>query len=172
MGAMGVMIPMCESEEQARLLVSSAKYPPIGRRGAAFSIAHDDYRQQPIPELIRSANDEVLLIAQIETARGLENVEQIAAVPDIDVLWIGLYDLTLSLGIPGQMQHPDVQAAIDRVLAACDAHHTIPAVLVTSIAEGQAQLQRGFKLIAYGADLWIYQAALRAGITALKSTMA
>ena len=170
MGAMGVMIPMCESEEQARLLVSSAKYPPIGRRGAAFSIAHDDYRQQPIPELIRSANDEVLLIAQIETARGLENVEQIAAVPDIDVLWIGLYDLTLSLGIPGQMQHPDVQAAIDRVLAACDVYHKTPAVLVTSIPEGQAQLQRGFKLIAYGADLWIYQAALRAGITSLKGS--
>ncbi len=167
MGAMGIMIPMCESAEQARLLVNSAKYPPMGRRGAAFTIAHDDYRTAPIPDLIRSANDEVLLIAQIETARGLENVEQIAAVPDIDALWIGLYDLTLSLGIPGQLQHPDVQSAIDRVLAACRAHHKTPAVLVTSIPEGQAQLQCGFRLIAYGCDLWIYQAALRAGIKAL-----
>lgn len=169
MGAMGVMVPMCESADQARLLVSSAKYPPIGRRGAAFSIAHDDYRGGSIPEIVRSANDETLLIAQIETARGLESVEQIAAVPGIDVLWIGLYDLTGSLGVPGQIDHPDVLAATDRVFAACTAHNKTPAVLVTSISEGQAQRQRGFKLIAYGGDLWIYQAALRAGISAIRA---
>ena len=167
MGAMGVMVPMCEDADQARRLVNSAKYPPVGRRGAAFSIAHDDYRGGPIPEIIQSANDETLLIAQIETARGLDNVEEIAAVPGIDALWIGLYDLTLSLGIPGQMNHPDVLAATDRVFAACHAHNKSPAVLVTSLPEGQAQLTRGFQLIAYGGDLWIYQAALRAGIQKL-----
>ena len=168
MGAMGVMIPMCENADQARLLVSSAKYPPDGRRGAAFNIAHDDYRSSSIPELMRSANDETLLIAQIETASGLQNVEEIAAVPGIDALWIGLYDLTNSLGIPGQMNHPDVLAATDRVFAACQAHNKSPAVLVTSIAEGQAQLQRGFKLIAYSGDLWLYQSALRHGLNTLR----
>ena len=168
MGAMGVMVPMCESAEQARLLVNSAKYPPVGRRGAAFSIAHDDYRGGSIPDTIRSANDETLLIAQIETARGLEQVEQIAAVPGIDTLWIGLYDLTLSLGVPGQMDHPDVLAATDRVFAACQAHNKSPAVLVTSIAEGEAQIVRGFKLIAFSGDLWLYQSALRTGIKKLR----
>ena len=64
MGAMGIMAPMVESAEEARLLVQSAKYPPIGRRGAAFSIAHDDYRTDPIPEVVRSSNDESLLIVQ------------------------------------------------------------------------------------------------------------
>lgn len=167
-GAMGVMIPMCESADQARLLVSSAKYPPLGRRGAAFNIAHDDYRGGSIPETIRSANDETLLIAQIETAAGLNQVEEIAAVPGIDALWIGLYDLTLSLGIPGQMTHPDVLAATDRVFAACHAHGKAPAVLVTNVAEGEAQLARGFKLLAYSGDLWLYQSALRAGIKKLR----
>ncbi|TXT16824.1 MAG: 2 4-dihydroxyhept-2-ene-1 7-dioic acid aldolase [Planctomycetota bacterium] len=117
---------------------------------------------------MRSANDETLLIAQIETASGLHNVEEIAAVPGIDALWIGLYDLTNSLGIPGQMNHPDVLAATDRVFAACQAHNKTPAVLVTSIAEGQAQLARGFKLIAYGGDLWLYQSALRHGLATLR----
>lgn len=166
-GAMGVMIPMCETAEQAKLLVSSAKYPPIGRRGAAFAIAHDDYRTGSIPDVVQSANDEVLLIAQIETARGLENVEAIAATSGIDALWIGLYDMTNSMGIPGQMQHPETLAAIDRVLAACKTHSKIPAVLVTSIPEGQSQLQRGFKMIAYSGDLWLYQSALRHGIKSL-----
>ncbi|MFM9966089.1 MAG: HpcH/HpaI aldolase family protein [Planctomycetaceae bacterium] len=168
MGAMGVMVPMCESADQARLLVSSAKYPPIGRRGTAFGIAHDDYRSGSIPDIVRSANDETLLIAQIETASGLNHVEQIAAVPGIDALWIGLFDLTTSLGIPGQMNHPDILAATDRVFAACRANNIVPAVLVNSVAEGQSQIQRGFKLIAYGGDLWIYQAALRSGISALR----
>lgn len=168
MGAMGVMVPMCESADQARLFVSSAKYPPVGRRGTAFGIAHDDYRSGSIPDIVRSANDETLLIAQIETATGLDNVEQIAAVPGINALWIGLFDLTTSLGIPGQMDHPDVLAATDRVFAACRANNIVPAVLVNSIPEGQSQIQRGFKLIAYGGDLWIYQAALKRGIAALR----
>ncbi len=168
MGAMGVMVPMCENADQARLLVNSAKYPPVGRRGAAFRIAHDDYCGGSIPDTIQSANDETLLIAQIETARGLDHVEEIAAVPGIDALWIGLYDLTLSLGIPGQMNHPDVLTATDRVFAACRTNNKVPAVLVNSIPEAQSQLQRGFKLIAYGGDLWIYQAALKSAIATLQ----
>jgi 2-keto-3-deoxy-L-rhamnonate aldolase RhmA len=171
-GAMGIMVPMVESVEQARLLVQSAKYPPVGRRGAAFTIAHDDYRNDPIPDVIQSANDQVLLIAQIETVKGLENVEQIAAVPEIDVLWIGLFDLTSSMGIPGQTQHPDTLAAIQRVLAACRAHQKIPAVLVTSIPEGLTQLQTGFRMVAYGGDLWIYQSGLRKGLNALREGIA
>jgi 2-keto-3-deoxy-L-rhamnonate aldolase RhmA len=105
-GAMGLMVPMVESAEQAWAIVDSAKYPPLGRRGAAFGMAHDDYSGGDISEKMASANDEVLLIAQIETARGVENLDAIAAVDGIDVLWIGHFDLTNSLGIPGQFSHP------------------------------------------------------------------
>lgn len=169
MGAMGVMAPMVETADEARLLVQSAKYPPIGRRGAAFTVAHDEYRNDPIPDVVRSANEEVLIIAQIETATGLKNLEEIAVIPEIDVLWIGLYDLTNSLGIPGQMQHPEINSAIDRVIAACQKHNKVPAVLVTSVDEGRTQLKRGFRLVAYGADTGIYQTALRQGLAALKA---
>ena len=170
-GAMGIMVPMIESAEQAQSLVNSAKYPPVGRRGAAFTIAHDDYRHDSITDVIRSSNEEVLLIAQIETVKGLENVEKIAAVAGIDVLWIGQYDLTNSMGIPGQMQHPDLQAAIQRVLAACRTHRKIPAILATSIAEGRSQLQTGFRMVAYGGDLWIYQSALSEGLKTLRAEL-
>ena len=169
MGAMGIMAPMVESAEEARLLVQSAKYPPVGRRGAAFSIAHDDYKNDSIAEVVRSSNAEVLIIAQIETAAGLHNLEEIAAVAEIDVLWIGLYDLANSLGLPGQMQHPQIQSAIDQVLAACDRHGKVPAVLVTSVEEGRAQIQRGFRLVAFGGDVWIYQTALTQGLAAVRA---
>ena len=85
-GAMGLMVPMVESAEQARLIVQSAKYPPAGRRGAAFGVAHDDYQGGDLLAKMQSANEEQLLIAQIETATGVENVDQIAAVEGIDVL--------------------------------------------------------------------------------------
>jgi 2-dehydro-3-deoxyglucarate aldolase/4-hydroxy-2-oxoheptanedioate aldolase len=169
MGAMGIMAPMVESADEARLLVQSAKYPPTGRRGAAFGIAHDDYGIGTIPEVVRSSNAESLLIVQIETAKGLQNLDEIATVPEIDVLWIGLYDLANSLGLPGQMDHPQIQAAIERVLAVCRAQNKVPAVLVTSIDQGRAQLARGFRLVAFGGDVWIYQTALKEGLAALRA---
>ena len=166
-GALGIMIPMCEDASQAAKLAQSAKYPPVGRRGAAFSVAHDDYTGGDIVEKMRSANSESLLIAQIETASGLRNVDEIAAVDGIDVLWIGHFDLTNALGIPGQFDHPQFHAAVARVLEACQRHNKAAGFLVTDVAGGRKLLEQGFRILAYGVDLWVYQAALREGVAAL-----
>lgn len=169
MGAMGIMIPMCESVAQAEKLVASAKYPPVGRRGAAFTIAHDDYTGGDIVEKIRSANRETLLIAQIETVAGLNQVDEIAAVEGIDVLWIGHFDLSNSLGIPGQFEHPRFQDAVSKVLTACQRHQKVPGFLASDVSGGKALLDQGFRMLAYGGDLWLYQNVLREGVTALQS---
>jgi 2-keto-3-deoxy-L-rhamnonate aldolase RhmA len=169
MGAMGIMIPMCESAAQAQLLAVSAKYPPTGRRGAAFGVAHDDYAGGDIVDKMRSANHETLLIAQIETANGLANVEAIAAVEGIDVLWIGHFDLSNALGIPGQFDHPLFQDAVQQVLAACHRHGKVPGFLAGDVAGGKKLLDQGFRMLAYGGDLWLYQSALRDGLAALRA---
>jgi 2-dehydro-3-deoxyglucarate aldolase/4-hydroxy-2-oxoheptanedioate aldolase len=168
-GAMGIMVPMVESEEQARVIALSAKYPPVGRRGAAFGVAHDDYTGGDVAEKIRSANAEGLLIAQIETADGVEQVEQIAAVEGIDVLWIGHFDLTNSLGIPAQFDHPRYQTAVARVLAACERHGKAAGFMVASVDEAADKLKRGFRCIAYWGDIWIYQQALTQSITRIRA---
>jgi len=168
MGAMGIMIPMCESAAQAEKLVESAKYPPIGRRGAAFTISHDEYSGGDIVDKMRSANSETLLVAQIETAAGVRNVHEIAAVEGIDVLWIGHFDLSNSLGIPGQFDHPLFQDALAEVLAACRKYHKVPGFLAGDIVSGQRLLDQGFRMLAYGGDLWLYQAAVREGVSALQ----
>ena len=168
MGALGVMCPMVESAEQARRMVASAKYPPQGRRGAAFGIAHDDYTGGNLVEKVESANRESLLIAQIETAPGVENVEAIAAVDGLDVLWIGQYDLSLSLGTPGQFTHPKMEEATARVLAACQKHGKAAGIMPTDVANGKELLGQGFRIMAYSGDLWIYQAALRRGLAELR----
>jgi len=168
-GAMGIMVPMVESEEQARLVAQSAKYPPVGRRGAAFGVAHDDYAGGDVAEKIRTANAEGLLIAQIETVAGLEEVERIAAVDAIDVLWIGHFDLTNSLGIPADFEHPAYLAAVQRVLNACRQHHKAAGFMVASPEEAREKLDQGFRCLAYWGDLWIYQQALSAAMQRIRS---
>ena len=168
MGARGVMVPMVESAEQARKIVNSAKYPPLGRRGAAFMMPHDGYERGSLNDKIAEANREGMLIAQIETRAGLENVEAIAAVDGIDSLWIGQTDLTCSLGIPGKFDHPEFHAAVDRIVAACTRHGKVPAYMPLSVEEGRRFREQGFRLMAYSGDLWIYQSALREALTSLR----
>lgn len=168
-GAMGLMVPMVESEAQARLIVRSTRYAPDGMRGAAFTIAHDDYEGGDIVAKMRSANDELLLIAQVETVAGVERVDAIASVEGIDVLWIGHFDLTASLGIPGQFTHPDYLRAVDRVLEACHRHGKAPGILATDVEGAGALMRQGFQALAYGGDLWIYGQALKQGIDALRN---
>ena len=168
-GAMGLMVPMVETDAQARLIVESAKYPPLGRRGAGFSLAHDDYAGGDVAAKMASANEEGFLIAQIETALGVENVEAIAAIEGIDCLWIGHFDLTLSLGIPAQFDHPRFHAAVDRVLDACAKHGKTPGIMGGTVEASIEWIDRGFRAIAYSGDLWIYQAALADGIARLNA---
>jgi 2-keto-3-deoxy-L-rhamnonate aldolase RhmA len=168
-GVRGIMVPMVESVEQARSIVQSAKYPPVGRRGAAFGVAHDDYTGGDVGEKIRSANDELLLIAQIETVAGVECVEELAAVDGIDVLWIGHFDLTNSMGIPAQFDHPRYLEAVDRVVTACQAQGKAAGIMAGSVEDAQQALDQGFRIVAYSGDLWLYQRALREGLATIRA---
>lgn len=167
-GAMGLMVPMVETGEQAALIARSAKYPPEGVRGCAFGIAHDDYTGGDVMAKMVSANAEGLVIAQIETAKGLANVEEIAATPGIDVLWIGHFDLTASMGIPAQFEHPDYLAAVQRVLDVCEANGKVAGIMAGDVETGKKLLAQGFRIMAYSGDLWIYQQALRQGLAAIR----
>jgi len=168
-GASGIMVPMIETAEQARAVVTAAKYPPEGERGAAFGIGHDDYEAaEDVVSGMQHANDETLLIAQIETTDGIENIEEISAVDGLDVLWIGHNDLTNSIGIPGQFDHPDYLRAVDRFLAACAENGKAPGIMSTSVDEARAKLHQGFRCVAYWGDIWLYAGALREGISRIR----
>ncbi len=170
-GAMGLLLPMVETEEQARHIVHSAKYVPQGGRGAAFGFPHDDYQGGDPAAKMKSANDELLLIALIETAKGVENADRIAAVDGIDLLWIGHYDLSNSLGIPGQFTHPRFRDAVARVLAASQHHGKAAGYMASNVEEGRALLAQGFRCLAYSGDIWIYGEGLSRAITALRETV-
>ena len=135
MGAMGIMVPMVESAAQARKIVESAKYPPLGRRGAAFAVAHDDYTGGDIVEKIQTANSQTLLDRSNRNGRpACRNVNEIAAIEGIDVLWIGHFDLSNSLGIPGQFDHPRFQEAVGQVIGGLPSHMQKAAVFWPAIS--------------------------------------
>jgi 2-keto-3-deoxy-L-rhamnonate aldolase RhmA len=160
-GAMGLVLPLVGTAKQAQFAVNCARYPPAGRRGCAFNLGHDDYQGGDLTAKMKHLNDNVLLIAQIETAEGLANVEAIAAVDGIDGLWIGQFDLTTSLGIPAQFDHPLFVDGTRKILDACHKHNKAATLAVMDpqqLAEGPAN---GFRLLVYAADVWIYQQALR-----------
>lgn len=168
-GAHGIMVPMVGSAEEAAHIAACAHYPPVGRRGAGFGIAHDDYRMTDPTTAMARAAARTLMIAQIETVEGLEAVEAIAATPNIDVVWLGHFDLTNFMGIPGQFQHPDYLAAVRRIAAAAQAHGKVAGILATNDAWAQEYWRHGYRMIAYGLDHLLFQAALKAGLEKLRA---
>ena len=159
---------MMESAAQAHEAVRFTRYPPEGCRGAAFTLSHDDYQPGDVGAKMRSANEERLLVALIETVQGVERADEIAAVDGLDVLWIGQFDLTNSMGIPGQFTHPDFHRAVARVLEACQRHGKAGGFGSLDLAELQARREQGFRFLVYTADVWIYQQALRQGMTTVR----
>ncbi|MEO5700059.1 MAG: aldolase/citrate lyase family protein [Casimicrobiaceae bacterium] len=170
LGALGVMVPMVGTADDAAAIVACTRYPPAGRRGAAFGFAHDDYTGGDVAAKIAAIHARTLVMAQIETAEGLANVDAIAAVPGVDVLWLGHFDLTNFLGIPGAFQHPQYLGAVQSIVAACDRHGKTAAFLATDDDWAREYQAHGFRLLAYGLDQAMLGDALRRGLDGIRRT--
>lgn len=170
-GAMGLVVPLVSTPEQARRIVDAALYPPRGRRGTAFALSHDDYLGGDLLDKMQHLNENLLVIAQIETAEGLANVDAIAGIDGIDGLWIGQFDLTTSMGIPGQFDHPRFVDATRRVLDACHKHKKVATLAVLDPEELARGPANGFRMLVYAADVWIYQQALRHCFRRVRETL-
>ncbi|MBN1640650.1 MAG: 2,4-dihydroxyhept-2-ene-1,7-dioic acid aldolase [Anaerolineae bacterium] len=151
-GAAGVLVPFVHTADQARHAVAAAKYPPTGVRGFSFSRAND--WGVGFEADATHANDQTAVIVMIESRQGVENVEQIVAVPGVDALFIGPYDLSGSYGIPGQTQAPVVRDACQRVVDACRrANRSVGLLIVHPTQEALRQaVGDGYNLLCLGID--------------------
>jgi len=151
MGAEGIWVPHLDTVEQAKDLVRFGKYPPEGIRGAAVPLfrtkEHQEFKQTA--DYFRAVNEETLLIAQIECAESIGNVEAITAVPGIDVAMMGTQDLSLDLGYPGQGTHPEMRAAIQKVVDACMKNGKSSGNHIANIDELRYWIGRGMRMITY-----------------------
>lgn len=167
-GAQGIIPPMVGSADEARRILSYMKYAPEGNRGVALSIAHDDYAPGPVMPKLEAANRKTSLVPLIETAEGVENVNEIAAIDGVDCLWLGHFDLTCSLGIPGQFDHPKFLSAVDWIIQAAKTHNKSLGRLVANVDDGVVLNRSGFDMIIYSGDIWLLQTALAQGVNDLR----
>jgi 2-keto-3-deoxy-L-rhamnonate aldolase RhmA len=107
-------------------------------------------------------------MAQIETVSGIENCEAIAAVEGIDCLWVGHFDLSLSMGIPAQFDNPAFLKAIEKVANACEKHGKAPGVMINDAESARVWKDFGYRALAYLGDVWLYQNALKQGLMELR----
>jgi len=167
-GAMGIIVPRIHTADAGRTALEVMKFPPLGHRGFGLRSIITDLEGKSAAEEIESCNRETLAVLMIESKAGLENVEEIASLPGVDVLFIGPYDLTLSLGIVEQFDNPIFWNAVDRVVAACKAAGIAAGIQTSNMSLLQEARRRGARFLLYGSDVAILFAGFKHAISELK----
>ena len=167
-GALGVMCANVESAAQAREIVRAVKYAPMGNRGVGIGGAHNDYYPVDAAQYFHDSNENTSVICQIESVRGLENCEEIAAVPGVDVLWVGHMDLSTSMGMPAQFDNPKFHDALDRVVAVARRHGKFTGIQPGTPEQAREWIGRGYRAISWSTDVGVYRAGLIKAIDDLR----
>jgi 2-keto-3-deoxy-L-rhamnonate aldolase RhmA len=170
-GAQGVIVPDVNTRGQAEAIVGACRFPPVGRRSVMGLGPVLGYRAVPLVELNQKLNAETTVIVMLETAEGIENCEAIAAVDGVDVLLIGSGDLTTDLGIPGEVDHPRLRVAYERVAATCRAHNKVLGVggIRQNTALQGELIRLGARFVIAGTDTNYVLAGARHDTAALRA---
>lgn len=168
-GADGIIVPRLRSAVEARQVVDAARFFPHGRRGVNHMVRAARYSLEPVAEYLANVNQRTRVILQIETAEALAEVEAIAATPGLDELFIGPYDLSQSLGIPGQVLDPKLLDAGRRILAAARRNAREVSVFANSEEAAQTWLSLGADAIHYSADTFLLAQAMRSALERLRT---
>ncbi|MCC7371555.1 MAG: siderophore biosynthesis protein SbnG [Chloroflexi bacterium] len=169
-GAAGIQAPHVETTDEVRKLVSWSRYPPVGERGQVFGLGNTGFRLVDRDRYVAEANASVLTLAMIETRAGVEAVEAILD-GGPDVVFVGTGDLSSSYGVPGQMTHPTVLEAAERVLAACRARGVAVAINAEEPETAQRWIERGAQMIAYSSELGMIRRQSQALLEPLVRTL-
>jgi len=168
LGARGVICPMVGSRAEAETFVAACRYPPVGTRSygpihGAFGRGH---------EQITAANDAVLLFAMIETADGFANLEEIAATPGLDGLFVGPADLSLGIGLDtfADLGDPVLLTVLDAIVAAATAHELMPGIHAPSPSNAAAMAERGFRFVSSAVDEDLLRDAAEGAVRAARDT--
>lgn len=150
-GAHGILVPQIESAKQTEQVVKYAKYSPQGIRGmampraSAWGIGGNDYT--------RIANEETLIIVQCENTACLDEIDTVAKVPGLDIIFFGPYDMSQSLGVPGHIKHPLMLDAKKRILSATKKAGIAAGIFVKTVEDARKAQEDGWQLIAMGIDI-------------------
>ena len=168
LGASGIIVPQVNSAEQAAAVVRSARFSPVGARGIGLCRANK--YGYGISDYLNEANDGIAVVVQAEHADAVANVEDIAAVEGVDCVFVGPNDLSASLGLIGQLDHPVVNDAIHKVRDVCKRRGKTLGYFSADVEAAKRRMDEGFSLIACGADVVQLAQAETALLAALKES--
>ncbi len=154
-GARGLIVPCLRTIDEMKKLVDLAKFAPIGNRGfikgRGCGFGYQEWAKD-IEQFMKVSNEQLLVLPQCETVECLESIEEIVALEGIDGIFIGPFDLSISMGIPAQFSHPDFIAAVDRIIQACKKAGKPVLVFTGGMADAKMYLEKGVSGIAYSID--------------------
>ena len=170
-GADGVIAPLILTAQETTELVASVKYPPEGNRGVGYCRAN--VYGTDFDNAIAHANDRSLVCVQIEHIQAVKNIDSILSTEGVDAAFIGPYDLTASMGITAQFDHPDYLAAMDDILQACVRHGVAPGVHVVQpdVEEVALRIQQGYRVIAFSLDITMLATTCRDGLGQIRKIL-
>jgi 2-dehydro-3-deoxyglucarate aldolase/4-hydroxy-2-oxoheptanedioate aldolase len=165
-GAQGIIVPRVEEPEVVARIVSFCRFPPEGIRGCPGPLPANDFRPTALADYLGEANGEVLVAVQAESHRAVEAIDEIAAVPGLALVILGPADLSISLGVPGQLDHPSVVAHAERIIAACTARGV--AVGIAGVTNADFWVAKGIRFLCCIGDLALLSEACHARAYALR----
>lgn len=166
-GAMGIIVPRVESRADAEAAVEAAAFPPDGERGVGGRIRANRHGAD-FEDYVGSANDEILVVAQLETKRGAERAESICETPGLDAVFIGENDLSATHGHPGEKDLPAVQADVDAILAAAEAAGLYAGIVAPDPDRIVRRIEAGIDFISIGSDLSLIDRAAAGTVEAVR----
>ncbi len=167
-GALTLMVPMVETAEQARALVRAMRYPPHGIRGIGGGLTRAT-RWDGVPDYLARANDAVCLLVQVESAEGLKNVEEIAAVEGVHGVFVGPADLSSGIGHPNDPSHPNVQRAIRHAIEVTLAAGKASGILAPAEDDARRYIEWGASFVAVAIDISLLRGAMRETLARYRS---
>lgn len=166
-GAGGVIFPRVEDVGLLEKAVSWARFPPVGVRGFGLSPFHFDHEPVTLPQMIEHVNQHTMVVLQIETKRALEMREELLAVPGIDAVMIGPADLSISLGVPGEFQHPKMVDAMEAIRDTCNRRGIAPGTQTRTLALARFWKERGMRFLGCSSETAMLYEKAREMIQAL-----
>lgn len=170
----GIFVPRIRSRQQVEAILQTVKYRPLGIRGLAGSTCPVGkyYGWGSVNEQIETVNRNLVVGIQIETAEALADLDGVLSVPGVDMAVVGNDDLSMSMGLPGQLDHPDYVAAVERVIAACRRHGVLPGIAGGDPDFAASWIARGMRVIWYTSDIYLLWDAAVRQLGALKARLA
>jgi 4-hydroxy-2-oxoheptanedioate aldolase len=169
-GALGVQVPQIRSVADAERAVQASKFAPMGSRGVCRNVRAARYSARDRYVYLEGANRDTVVVIQIESKAGVEDAERILSVPGLDVVFLGPYDLSQSLGIPGQVDHPMVRSTMDQVVAACRRAGVAAGVYADTVEAVRHWAGMGVQYIAVGVDTALIYSLTRKMVAELRAS--